>query len=65
MATNTHTPEYRNMTADQLNNEANIIYKVILDKLGPEQWLEIADLVSKFGSARFHHGAKFIQERNK
>lgn len=57
MENTTHTPDYRTMTSDQLQDEAHEIFKAILAKLDGPQWLEISDLVTKYGSTRFYHGA--------
>ena len=62
MATTTHTPDYRTMTSDQLQDEAHEIFKAILAKLDGPQWLEISDMVTKYGSARFYHGAALQKE---
>ena len=62
MATTTHTPDYSKMTSDQLQDEAHEIFKAILAKLDRKQWLEISNMVTKYGSARFYQGANLTQE---
>ena len=65
MATTTHTPNYSKMTSGQLQDEAHEIYKAILAKLDGPQWLEISNMVIKYGSARYYQGAHLVQERKK
>ena len=65
MATTTHTPNYSTMTSDQLQDEAHEIFKAILAKLDGPQWLEISYMVTKYGSARFYHGAALQNELKK
>lgn len=65
MANTTHTPDYSKMTPDQLQDEAHEIFKAILAKLDGPQWLEISDMVTKYGSARFYHGAVLQKELTK
>ena len=65
MATTTHTPDYRTMTSDQLHEEAHKIFKAILAKLDGPQWLEISDMVTKYGSANFFYGAALQKELTK
>lgn len=65
MATTTHTSDYTKMTSDQLQDEAHDIFKAILAKLDGSQWLEISDMVTKYGSARFYQGARLQKELTK
>lgn len=62
MATTTHPPDYRTMTSDQLQDEARDIFKAILAKLDGPQWLEISDMITKYGSACFYLGATLQKE---
>ena len=60
-----NTPPTAAKTASQWEEHAGELFKMILKKLDGPQWLEVSDLISQFGAARFHHGATLIDELRK
>lgn len=58
-------PKNTSLTAAQWEEHAGELFKIILKKLDGPQWLEVSDLISQFGAARFHHGATLIDELRK
>ena len=60
-----NTPQTAGQTADQFQERAGELFKMILKKLDGPQWLEVSDLISQYGTARFYQGATLIDELRK
>lgn len=59
------TPDYRNMTSEQLQDETQKIFKEILNKLDLPNQLQISEMVMEYGRASFSHGSNLQKELTK